>query len=186
MATMHHAASTNNVVPLRVALPEEPAEKTCQPCEDQRVWQRLREVRQQQGVSLRAAARRLQTDIKSVRDAEEPSRDMPLSELYRWQAMLDVPIADLLIEPTEPLSRPVLERAQMVKLMKTAQALLERAPTPPISRLAQMLIEQLCALMPELRDVGPWPAVGQRRTHEDIGRIAERPLSVRDDAWGDE
>ena len=35
-------------------------------------------------------------------------------------------------------------------------------------RLVQMLLEQLVEIMPELADIGPWHAVGQRRGIEDL------------------
>lgn len=147
---------------------------------------RVREVRQQQGMSLRTVARRMQADIRLVRDLEEPRNDLKLSELYRLQQALEVPVADLLVESQEPLSRPVLERARLLKLMKTAQAMLEKAPTDEIRHMAQMFIEQLCEIMPELKDVGPWPAVGHRRTIDDVGRIMEQVVRMRETYLGDE
>jgi hypothetical protein len=38
-----------------------------------------------------------------------------------------------------------------------------------------MLEEQLVELMPELKDVSPWHSVGQRRTQDELGRIADHP-----------
>ena len=58
------------------------------------------------------------------------------------------------------------DRTQMVRLMKTAGAILERAQQRSIHRMAQMLVDQLCEAMPELKTVGPWHAVGRRRTRE--------------------
>ena len=52
----------------------------------------------------------------------------------------------------------------MVRLMKTAAALLEDAPNIHTKRMAENLIEQLLEIMPELKEVGPWHSVGQRRT----------------------
>ena len=42
------------------------------------------------------------------------------------------------------------------------------------------LIQQLQELMPELAEVSPWHSVGQRRSLDEVGRIAEQPIS--DDA----
>jgi len=39
-----------------------------------------------------------------------------------------------------------------------------------------MLAEQLIEVMPELRGVGPWHSVGQRRSLDEWGRIAEQTL----------
>jgi len=142
---------------------------------DQRMH-RIKTVRCEQGMSLRTAARQLGSNVTDTRSQEDESSDLHLSELYKWQAALGVPIVDLLVDPGTPLSRPVLERAKMVRVMKTASAMLELAPTPRIRRLAQMLVDQLVDLMPELEGVGPWHSVGQRRSMEDYGRIVERRL----------
>jgi transcriptional regulator with XRE-family HTH domain len=138
---------------------------------------RLAEVRQQQGVSHRNVARRLGLDLKTVRQQERESADLHLSELYAWQQVLDVPIADLLLDNDGPLSPLVLQRARMVKLMKTAAAIQDKAETNSIRRLVQMLIDQLVEIMPELKEVGPWHSVGQRRTLEEFGRIVEQPIA---------
>jgi transcriptional regulator with XRE-family HTH domain len=135
---------------------------------------RIRTVRHLQGVSLRTAARQLGTTVSHVRIQENETTDLKLSELYRWQAVLDVPVEELLVEPTLPLSRPVTERARLVLVMKTAAAILEVASTPQLARLAERLVDQLVELMPELREVGPWHSIGRRRSMEEYGRIAEQ------------
>ena len=47
--------------------------------------------------------------------------------LYEWQKILEVPIVELLVESEDVLSKPLLQRAQLVRLMKTALAILEQA-----------------------------------------------------------
>ena len=89
---------------------------------------------------------------------------------------LDVPVEHLLADEEEGLSSPVLKRVQMVRLMKTAAALKEQAIDPLSGRLAQTLIDQLIEIMPELEHVGACNAVGQRRSLDDCGRIAEQTL----------
>jgi transcriptional regulator with XRE-family HTH domain len=135
---------------------------------------RLAEVRRRQAITRRTLARRLNTDVASVKLLEQPTSDMLLSTLYAWQEVLDVPVAELLVEAEEPLSAPVMKRAQMVRLMKTAGAILERAQQPSIRRMAQMLVDQLCEVMPELKGVSPWHAVGRRRTQDELGQAAYR------------
>jgi transcriptional regulator with XRE-family HTH domain len=135
---------------------------------------RIRTVRRLQDVSLRTAARHLGTSVRHVRIQESEFSDLKLSELYQWQALLDVPVEELLVEPTSPLSRCVTERARLVRVMKTATAILEAASTPQMVCLAERLVEQLIELMPELREVGPWHAVGRRRSSDELGRIAEQ------------
>lgn len=101
---------------------------------------------------------------------------MPLTMLYRWQDLLDVPVADLLVDGEGLLSEPILKRARMVRLMKTAAAIREMADSDPLKRMAHMLVDQLIEIMPELKEVSPWHAIGQRRTMDEMGRIAENPL----------
>jgi transcriptional regulator with XRE-family HTH domain len=137
---------------------------------------RIRTVRRQQGISLRTAARQMGSNVRETRDQENESSDLRLSDLYRWQEALEVPLEELLVESDKPLSRPVKERARMVRVMKTASALLEVAPPGQVRRLAQMLVDQLVDLMPELKDVGPWHSVGQRRSLDEYGRIAEQRI----------
>jgi hypothetical protein len=97
------------------------------------------------------------------RQAMEESEDLLLSQVYAWQKALRVPIGELLAEPEEGLAPPVLKRARMVRLMKTASAIFHWSRQKSIRRLAQMLMEQLVELMPELAEVGPWPMRGRRR-----------------------
>ena len=137
---------------------------------------RLAEVRRRQGITRRTLARRLNTDVATVKLLEQATTDMLLSTLYAWQEVLDAPVAELLVESDEPLSSPVLKRAQMVRLMKTAGAILERAQQPSIRRMAQMLVDQLCEIMPELKGVSPWHAVGRRRTQDELGQAAQRRI----------
>ena len=138
---------------------------------------RIAEVRRQQGVTLRNVARRLGIPLSVVRRQEQPDCDLRLSDLLRWQEVLEVPVAELLVEAEGQLSGPVLARSRMVKLMKTAAAIRERAQDPGISRMVTMLVEQILEIMPELADVTPWHSVGQRRTREELGRTARVMVS---------
>lgn len=144
----------------------------------QRRFHRIQEIRRREGMSLRSAARQLGCDTRTVRMQEQETTDLKISDLQRWQEALEVPIAELLVESDESLSGPVMERARMVRLMKTAAAIKERAGNTPISRLADMMLEQLVEIMPELKDVGPWHSVGQRRQPNEFGRTFERPFSL--------
>ena len=137
---------------------------------------RISEVRQQQGVSLRSVARRLGTTIQEARQEEDAHNDMRLSELHVWQKLLDVPLADLLVDNDAPLSDPVCKRARLLRVMKTAKAIHESAQSLSIKRLTSMLVSQLIELMPELADVAAWNSVGQRRTQDELGKIAENPI----------
>lgn len=142
----------------------------------QRALHRIAAARHRQGVSVRSAARRLGISIDQVREQEEPTHDLMISELQAWQRVLEVPINDLLVDCEAPLSAPVLTRARLLKVMKTVRAIKEANKCLSIERMTTMLEQQLIEVMPELRDVAPWHSVGQRRSHDELGRAAERTL----------
>ena len=142
---------------------------------------RIADVRRLQGVTLRNVSRRLGAPLAVVRRQEQPDCDLRLSDLMQWQEVLEVPVAELLVEGEGQLSGPVLQRSRMVKLMKTAAAIRERAHDSTTGRMVSMLIEQILELMPELADVTPWHTVGQRRTLDDVGRTARH--TVADDVF---
>ena len=85
--------------------------------------------------------------------------DISLSQLYEWQKVLEVPLSELLIEADDAFSPAIMQRAQLVRLMKSALAIQENAKQETIRRMAQTLIDQLLEIMPELAGVGPWHAV---------------------------
>ena len=140
---------------------------------------RIRTVRLEQGISLRTVARRTGMDIRQLRLQEQETTDLRLSDLHKWQKALEVPLTDLLVEPEGPLSRPVLERAHMIRVMKTAAAIREQSPTLAIQRLAQMLTEQLAEIMPELTEVGAWPSHGQPHRLDDYAGSQSSPADLR-------
>jgi transcriptional regulator with XRE-family HTH domain len=152
----------------------------------QRPLHRIAEARRRQGISVRSAARRMQTSMDQVRRQEDPHCDLPVSELYRWQQALEVPVADLLVDSDAPLSETVLTRARLLRIMKTARAIRESANNSSIQRFATMLEQQLIELMPELADVAAWHSIGQRRSPTELGRTAERvvPDSFFNDSLG--
>ena len=134
------------------------AEEDCRPLPPRNAsapLHRIADVRRRQGVTLRNVARRLGVPLAVVRRQEQADCDLRLSELHRWQQVLDVPVAELLVESEGQLSGPVLERSRMVKLMKTAAAIRERTSGTPIGRMVEMLVEQILEIMPELSDVTP-------------------------------
>ena len=92
------------------------------------------------------------TDIRSLRLQEQESTDLRLSDLHRWQKALEVPLTELVVDTEEPLSRPVLDRARLIRVMKTAVAIHENsASSPGLKRMAETLVEQLVEIMPELK-----------------------------------
>lgn len=147
----------------------------------ERPLHRLREVREQQGLALRRVAQLMGAESRELRREELPTTDLLLSRLYQWQQALDVPVGELLVDSASMLSAPVLARARLVRIMKTVTALKEKAATTALQALVDSLEQQMLEIMPELSGIHPWQAVGQRRSLEEVGRIAERPYSA--DTW---
>ena len=153
--------------------------ETASPAEpEERFLHRLQQVRQQQRVSTRTIAQRLDVSISEIRSQEDSSTDLPVSLLYRWQQALGVPLIELLVDHQLELSPPVLQRAQMVKLMKTVASIVEHADSAAVQRLSTMLFEQMLEIMPELKGVGPWQASGSHRTLDDAGMAYERQATI--------
>jgi len=146
-----------------------------------RSWNRLRQVREQQGLTLRTVSRRTGISIRQLRLEEEPDADLSISVLERWRGALEVPLSELMVEPDEALSPIVSQRAKLLRVMKTALSLQEGARDPQQKRLAEMLCLQLQELMPELAQQTPWPTVGSRRSQDDLGRIAQQPVRIEFD-----
>lgn len=147
-----------------------------------KVYHRIAEVRTQQGLSIRTISRRTGLDVKELRKQELPTTNLSLSQLLVWQKALEVPLVDLLEDESDVLSRPVKERAQMVRIMKTVVSLGDVCQSNVrLSRLTTMLREQLLNLMPELAEIGGWPQCGSRRGSDVMGRIFHEPLKVEFD-----
>lgn len=138
---------------------------------------RIALVRRRQGVSLRTVARHWNVEVAKVREQQDENYDLSLSELFQWQKLLNVPVAELLVDCDVPLSAPVLKRAQLVKLMKTAVTIKENSRERSTQRLVRMLIEQLVETMPELAEIGPWHGNGSRRSTSEYGQAASRQIS---------
>src|SRR5438477_9688668 len=85
--------------------------------------QKLNSARRRQGLSIRCVAQRLGRTVAEIRAQEIEQADLLVSDLYRWQAALEVPIEELLHEPEDTLSPMVSMRAQLLKVMKTAMAM---------------------------------------------------------------
>ena len=146
------------------------------------VLHRIATVRRQQEVSARVLAKRMNTTVKVVDQQQRVTSDLMLSDLYKWQAALDVPITDLLVEPDASLSPCIRRRAELVKIMKTVRLLEGYAEGCETQSLLAQLQSQLIEMMPELQFVESWPKVGKRRSSNDIAPIEERlvPASLVD------
>lgn len=138
---------------------------------------RLKAVRRREGVSQSTVARRLGIPISQVKLQEEETSDLPLSTLRQWREVLQVPMSELVSEDEESLSGPIMQRAKLVRLMKTARAIQQRARQESIRRMGEVLVDQLVQIMPELEDVTPWAEHGQPRTLSELGQVVNRRLS---------
>lgn len=143
------------------------------------IHNRIAQVREQQGISQRTMARRMRIDLKSYQILERTETDLRHSQLIALQAALEVPMVDLL-EDTQTLSRPVAERAKMIKVMKTAAALRETPSNARVERMVETLCEQLVDVMPELAEVSSWPQYGSRRGSSAIGKALAQQICVAD------
>lgn len=124
-------------------------------------------------------ARQLNSTVPICRQQELPDCDLSISTLQSWAAALDVPISELLVEPENGLSPPLDYRKQMIRLVKATLRLQEiDSPSNAIHHcglVCQQILSTLYTMMPELKDVNPYPKVGVRLTLEDYGRTAEQP-----------
>jgi transcriptional regulator with XRE-family HTH domain len=145
---------------------------------------RIRTVRRQQGLNLRGLARKTGESLYDLAREELERTDFALSRLYWWQRALDVPITELLVEPDAGLSPPILERARVLRMMKTVAAMKEVAEGESLRRLIETLENQVLEIAPEMSGVQAWNSVGQRRTLDELGRIAEQMVSL-DDVFDD-
>jgi transcriptional regulator with XRE-family HTH domain len=140
-------------------------------------FHRIATVRKRQGMSLRSVARRLGIKVRQVLEQEDETSDLRLSTLRAWHRALDVPLTELLVEADGDLSTPVLQRARMIRVMKTVAAIRQESDMEAIKHLADRLYDDLTDIMPELKDVSPWPAIGSRRPAGDCGRIMEQRIA---------
>jgi transcriptional regulator with XRE-family HTH domain len=173
MSTVSTCTIVGSASPATLPLADLRTESATRPA---RPLHRLAEVRRQEGMADCAIARRLGVPIREVRRQEQPNCDLRLSELYRWEEALQVPATELLSEPEVELSPPVELRAMLVRVMKTARSIEERTQQASVRRLVKTLVDQMLAVMPELKDTLAWPTVGHQRKRHDLGQAFFRRL----------
>jgi transcriptional regulator with XRE-family HTH domain len=139
---------------------------------------RLAEVRRQERITRRTLARRMGLTLREVQEQEDPFADIRLSELYRWQMAMEVPVTELLCEPQCDLSPPIQLRAKLLLMMKTIRTIQQRSHSASLKRLVETLIGQILEVVPDLKDTAPWPMVGRRRRQRDYGQAFFRRLSL--------
>jgi transcriptional regulator with XRE-family HTH domain len=138
----------------------------------------LGEIRRQEGLRPDTVARRLGISIGQLLAQEQPTADIRLSDLYRWQAALGVPASELLEESGCDFSRPTRLRATLLRVMKTVRSIQEQAREDSIRRLAERLAGDLVGMMPELEGTAAWPTLGQRGKARDLGQAFFRRIGL--------
>jgi transcriptional regulator with XRE-family HTH domain len=133
---------------------------------------RLAEIRRREDVSRKAVASHLGTSLADVKSQERATADIPLSVLYKWQQALGVPLGELLVERRSELTPPVANRAQMVRVMRTALTIVNQSRQAGVKWLARALIDQLVEIMPELSDLQPQLESKQRQDNQALSRPA--------------
>jgi hypothetical protein len=133
-------------------------------------------VRRRESIALRSVSKKLGIPARQLQSLENEFEDLPISMIYRWAQALKVPVHELLLEDQlddESAIAPSLrDRARMVRIMKTVEAIRVATEHSGVSRLVDNLREQLLQIMPELGSITSWPQYGRRRSGEDYGRTA--------------
>lgn len=139
---------------------------------------RIAEVRLQQGLSLRAIARKTGISERELRNQEQPHTNLSLRDLHVWKDALEVPLEHLLADRDLSVSESIQSRALLVRIMKTVISLREISVSRRIVLLLDLLRLQLVELMPELRHIHGWPSHGSRRGSDEFGRTLHEPVSM--------
>ena len=137
---------------------------------------RIAWVLEREGVTPSTIAKRLGLSETQVRQRLDPGSDLTLSELYRWQEAMNVPIGELLADSSGPLENPVQNRGGMLKAMRTARSILEHSYGERVQILAIQLVQQLQRLMPESGEASDMPSEEQGETPSRLGAVVDHPL----------
>ncbi|HJN66272.1 MAG: helix-turn-helix domain-containing protein [Pirellulales bacterium] len=138
---------------------------------------RIREIRAQHDVSLRSLARKMHVPVREIRAQEDPTCDLPLTAVYRWQKALNVPAAEILVEPDDRLSTPVNIRARLLRMMKTVVTILEKDQPERTRNLLENLRTDILAVMPEVAHIDHWHGSGGPKGSDDIAAAVLRQIS---------
>jgi transcriptional regulator with XRE-family HTH domain len=142
------------------------------------ILHRIAEVRLQQGLSLRAIARRTGLSVRELRVQESPHSNLTLRDLHIWKDALEVPLEHLLIDRDLSVSESIQSRALLIRIMKTVILLRETMVSRRLIIILDVLRQQLVELMPELRHIHGWPSLGTRRGNDEFGKILHEPVVI--------
>lgn len=160
---------------------KKPIERSVQQLESQekglqKPLHRIQQIRTQQDISVRSLARKMDLPANQVREQEDPTCDISLSSLYRWQQALNVPAAELLMEPDDGLSFPIQTRARLLRMMKTIVTLLDEPQPDRTVDLIENLKTEILAVMPEAEHVDRWHGCGNSRDGRDVAAAVLRQI----------
>jgi transcriptional regulator with XRE-family HTH domain len=137
---------------------------------------RIQQICTQQDISIRSLGKRMNLTASEVRRQQEPSCDLRLSSLYRWQRALNVPAAELLMESGDGLSAPIHLRARLLRMMKTIVTILAEPQPDRTANLIQNLKTDILAVMPEVENVDRWHGSGCGRGEHDLAAAVLRQI----------
>ena len=145
---------------------------------DRRALHRLSAVRKLRNVSLDDAARQLELTPQETKHQEQPTTDLTLSALYRWQELLKVPVGKLLVEGEGPLGLSSAKPDTLAEILRGALLILQHTKQPGIRRMAHTLVDQLVELSPGLREIADAHTAGQAHRFDEQGRAMKGALPL--------
>jgi transcriptional regulator with XRE-family HTH domain len=143
-----------------------------------RVLHRLGAIRKMRKLSLADVAQRLHLTPEEAQRQEQSATDLTLRDLYRWQQLLKVPLAELLAEPDETLGLPAVKPEKLSPALEVALLILQQTKQPGIRRMAHTLVDQLVELSPELKRIAEEHTAGQAHRLDEQGRAMKGALPV--------
>jgi transcriptional regulator with XRE-family HTH domain len=104
---------------------------------------RIREAREERGMTRQQAARMLSITLPELERQEDPHCDLTISELRNWTELLGLEIDDLIVDQQVPFPRAALSNQNVSSFLDTVTKMLARSKCPAVKRLAETLTNQL-------------------------------------------
>ncbi len=148
------------------------------PPRQRRELHRLSAVRKLRRLTLSEVARELRLPYEEARRQEQGSCDLALSQLYRWQQLLQVPIEDLLVDHDDSLGVPAVKTETLAVVLEVALQIIARTRQAGIRRIAHTLVDQIIELSPELKRIADAHTAGQAHLFDEQGNALKGDLPV--------
>jgi transcriptional regulator with XRE-family HTH domain len=149
-----------------------------EPYAEPQALHRVRAARKARRLSLSEVAKHLALPPEEAERQEQPTSDLPLSTLYRWQKLLKVPVTELLVDGTGSLGLPSVKSERLAGALQVALAILAQTKQPGIRRMAHTLVDQLVELSPDLKQVADAHTAGQAHRFDEQGRAQKGALPL--------